>query len=198
MNDQAVGSVVTDKRQRVLDGATHAFLNYGFERTTMDDIARAAEMSRPALYLLFRNKADIYRAIAESLFEEAVTGAAAALAGDRPLRERLAAMLEAGILGMVARIEDTPHGAEIMDMKSLVADSIDGWQSRLRGMVAAELAAEAAQRRVDLAAVGQSAESLADLFWDALEGMKARGVNAAGKREASRGLIALVSSVVGA
>jgi len=198
LNDQHVGRDDADKRRRVLDGATHAFLNYGFERTTMDDIARAAEMSRPALYLLFRNKADIYRAIADSLFEEAIAGAAAALAAEGPLRERLAAMLEAGILGMVAAIEKTPHGAEIMDMKSLVADSVDGWQSRLRGMVAAELAAEASSRRVDLAAAGQSPEGLADLFWDALEGMKARGVDAAGKRQASRGLIALVSSAVGA
>ena len=36
------------------------FLAYGFARTTMDDIARAADMSRPALYLLFKNKTDIY------------------------------------------------------------------------------------------------------------------------------------------
>ncbi len=45
------------------------FLAYGYQRVTMDDIARAAEVSRPALYLLFRNKADIYRAIGERMFE---------------------------------------------------------------------------------------------------------------------------------
>ena len=42
-------------------------LAYGYSRTTMDDIARAAEMSRPALYLLFRNKAEIYRAMQDLL-----------------------------------------------------------------------------------------------------------------------------------
>ena len=45
------------------------FLAYGYSRVTMDDIARAAEMSRPALYLLFRNKAEIYRAIGAMLLE---------------------------------------------------------------------------------------------------------------------------------
>ena len=55
------------KRLRVLEGAMKVFLAYGFARTTMDDIARAADMSRPALYLLFRNKSEIYRAIAAAM-----------------------------------------------------------------------------------------------------------------------------------
>ena len=37
------------KRARILDGAMKVFLAYGFSRTTMDDIARAADISRPAL-----------------------------------------------------------------------------------------------------------------------------------------------------
>ena len=57
------------KRHRVLDGAMRVFLSYGYQRVTMDDIAKTAEMSRPALYLLFKNKADIYRAIGERMFE---------------------------------------------------------------------------------------------------------------------------------
>ncbi|TIX07369.1 MAG: helix-turn-helix transcriptional regulator, partial [Mesorhizobium sp.] len=35
------------KRARILEGAMKVFLAYGFTRTTMDDIARAADMSRP-------------------------------------------------------------------------------------------------------------------------------------------------------
>lgn len=198
MGDQEAGRGDADKRRRVLDSATHAFLNYGFERTTMDDIARAAEMSRPALYLLFRNKADIYRAIAEGLFEEMLDRSAAALAGEGALRDRLAAMLEEGMFGMMSGIEGTPHGAEMMDMKSLIADLVDGWQRRLRALVSAELDAEAKRRGVDLATAGHSADSLAMLFWDAFEGMKARGVGVAGKRSAAPGLIALVAGAVGA
>ena len=52
------------RRAHVLASATKVFLAYGFAKATMDDIARAAEMSRPAIYLHFKNKTDIYRSIA--------------------------------------------------------------------------------------------------------------------------------------
>ena len=71
------------KRARILDGAMKVFLAYGYSRVTMDDIARAAEISRPALYLLFKNKADIYRAIGAMLLEQFGRAGAAALAGER-------------------------------------------------------------------------------------------------------------------
>ncbi len=67
------------KRIRVLKGAMQVFLAYGYSRTTMDDIARAAEVSRPALYLLFRNKTDIYRAICSCLLCNSVREARQAL-----------------------------------------------------------------------------------------------------------------------
>src|SRR3546814_1937855 len=53
------------KIDRAVIAAADQFIRYGFARTTMGDIARAADMSRPALYLLFPGK--------EELFEAAVT-----------------------------------------------------------------------------------------------------------------------------
>ena len=67
--DQPSRTQENDRRARILDGALKVFLAYGFTRATMDDIARASDISRPALYLLFRNKTDIYRAIGEALLE---------------------------------------------------------------------------------------------------------------------------------
>jgi AcrR family transcriptional regulator len=64
------GVAADSKRARVLEAAMKVVLVYGYHRTTMDDIARAAQMSRPALYLLFRNKAEIYRAIAGRMFDQ--------------------------------------------------------------------------------------------------------------------------------
>ena len=46
----------TDHRQTsILLGAWNTFAAYGYKKTSMDDIARAAGMSRPALYLHYRN-----------------------------------------------------------------------------------------------------------------------------------------------
>lgn len=163
------------RRNRVLDGAIGVFLNYGYQRTTMDDIAKAAEISRPALYLVFRNKADIYRALAERLLEVSLERAREELAASAPLPDRLVAALEAGLLDMMRRFAAAPHGAEILDMKqSLAAGVIASWRQRLRGLLSGAIAAEARDRAADLASAGFSADGLADHLLDGLEGMKQR------------------------
>jgi AcrR family transcriptional regulator len=58
-----------DKRGTILAAAFDVFINYGFRKTSMDDIARAAGMSRPALYQVFRNKTEIFRAASLSILE---------------------------------------------------------------------------------------------------------------------------------
>lgn len=50
------------KADRAVMAAADQFIRYGFARTTMGDIARAAEMSRPALYLLFPGKEELFEA----------------------------------------------------------------------------------------------------------------------------------------
>jgi AcrR family transcriptional regulator len=56
------------RRQRIMDGAMAVVLRYGFQRTTMDDVAKEAGISRPALYLLFKNKTEIYQALPKALW----------------------------------------------------------------------------------------------------------------------------------
>lgn len=51
------------KRQAVLRSAYDVFTRYGYTRTTMGDLAEAAGMSRPALYLVFPNKEDLFDAV---------------------------------------------------------------------------------------------------------------------------------------
>ncbi|BDU71791.1 TetR/AcrR family transcriptional regulator [Mesoterricola silvestris] len=49
-----------ERDQQIIEAATSVFLRYGFRRTTMGDIAEAAGISRPALYLRFCNKEKIF------------------------------------------------------------------------------------------------------------------------------------------
>jgi AcrR family transcriptional regulator len=49
-----------DKKSRILAAARSVFLSYGFKRVNMNDIAEAAGVSRPALYVLFKNKEEIF------------------------------------------------------------------------------------------------------------------------------------------
>ena len=51
------------KQAGVVRAATGVFLRYGFARTTMGDVAAAAGISRPALYLVFPSKEGVFAAV---------------------------------------------------------------------------------------------------------------------------------------
>ncbi len=46
-----------------MDAAQNVFFTKGFERTSMDDIAKQAGLSRALLYVYFKDKKDIYRSL---------------------------------------------------------------------------------------------------------------------------------------
>ena len=52
------------RRNDIVDAAEKLFFSRGYENVTMDDIARELELARGTLYLSFKNKDDIYVAIA--------------------------------------------------------------------------------------------------------------------------------------
>jgi len=58
---------LSGKEGRVLSAAEDIFVRYGFARTTMGDIAKAAGISRPALYLIFPDKEAIFTRVIEMM-----------------------------------------------------------------------------------------------------------------------------------
>lgn len=203
MDNDEVKNMTTDaepadpKRARILEAATRLVLAYGFSRTTMDDIARAAEMSRPALYLLFRNKTEIYRALAGQHLDQSLSRAETILRQDGTFSDRMMSMIEECLIGMMRHIAESPHGAEILDMKSTLAgDIVSGWKQRLGGLIAAAVEAEATANGVDLDARGLSARLLSTLLLDGLEGMKSRIRNPDEQRAAARGLVRVVEIAI--
>jgi TetR/AcrR family transcriptional regulator, regulator of autoinduction and epiphytic fitness len=51
-----------DKRRRILSAALEVFFKYGYKRVSMNEIAEAAGISRPGLYLHFKSKEEVFRA----------------------------------------------------------------------------------------------------------------------------------------
>jgi AcrR family transcriptional regulator len=49
------------KHQALLEAAVAVFARYGFRKASMDEVARAAGVSRQGLYLLFADKEDLFR-----------------------------------------------------------------------------------------------------------------------------------------
>lgn len=180
------------KRIRILDGAMKVFLAYGFSRTTMDDIARAADMSRPALYLQFKNKTDIFRAIAMMVLSRSAEAAKVALAGDGAFFERMMRAIDEAFIAMMGAVVTSPHGAELLDMKSSLGDLVVCWRDGLGEHIAAAIQGEAARNGVDLAARSLSTQLLADMLLDGLEGMKARISDPEAQRQAAAALIRVI------
>src|ERR1700712_5930217 len=61
-----------EKARKILEVAKSLFLRYGYKRVSMNDIAQAAGISRPALYLIFKNKEEIFKGAYEQWVDEKI------------------------------------------------------------------------------------------------------------------------------
>jgi AcrR family transcriptional regulator len=69
------------RREEIIAAATACFLQFGFSRTSLDDIAKVANVSRPLLYRKFSNKQDIFAACYDATFQAQLEHAERAVAG---------------------------------------------------------------------------------------------------------------------
>ena len=58
------------RAQSILDAATKVFLAKGYEKTTMDDIALEAEITKPTIYQYFETKEQLYVSLMAPFIEE--------------------------------------------------------------------------------------------------------------------------------
>jgi AcrR family transcriptional regulator len=92
LRDHAVDS----KRQLLLDAAFQVFARLGYRKASMDEVARAAQVSRQGLYLHFATKEHLFRATVGHCFDTAIENVATALAApQQSLEERLSHALDA-------------------------------------------------------------------------------------------------------
>jgi len=57
-------------RQRILAAAIQTFGIYGFSKSTVQEIATAAHVSKPLFYRQFKNKQDVFEAVIEQVFND--------------------------------------------------------------------------------------------------------------------------------
>ncbi len=82
------------KEERILSAAREVFARYGYARTTMGDVAQTAGISRPALYLVFPGKEELFSAVLHQMNAEALRDIKAGLADCGSLEEKLNLALE--------------------------------------------------------------------------------------------------------
>lgn len=140
-----------DAVDRILDAAYACFTRHGVRRTTMDDIATAAGMSRPAVYQHVRNKDDAFRRLGTRLFDGALVQARAAAAPDRPLVDRLHGVLATKVELTLQLVSDSPHAAELLDESTRMSgELVEGFKQEIRQLLINVVEAAATAGEVDL------------------------------------------------
>ena len=67
------------RRRKLMDAALGIFVRFGFRKTSMDEVARAAGVSRQVLYLHFATKEELFRATVQHALDSAMEATAASL-----------------------------------------------------------------------------------------------------------------------
>jgi AcrR family transcriptional regulator len=131
-----------ERQDAILDAAFHAFAVYGYRRTSMEDIAQGAGVSRTALYLHFRSKEDIFRSLSERYFAQCLADLRAALAAPGEAEPVLRAAFAAKDGKFMDVVLGTPHGRELMDAGfSISADLAREMEGRMGAALADWIAA---------------------------------------------------------
>jgi len=106
------------KARAILAAAEALLVQYGYRRTSMDDIAKKAGVAKGTLYLYFDSKEAVFRTLQERLHAEILAKASAAGEGRAPFADRLAAMLLALHGEMLARFGASEHVDELIEARN--------------------------------------------------------------------------------
>jgi AcrR family transcriptional regulator len=138
----------TEQKQRaLLDAAIGVFARFGYRKTSMDDIARAAGVSRQGLYLLFSNKEELFRRAVEYSLCGQLNAAIAVLSRHEPaLEERLVAACNEWSGRFVGSLSD--DAADLMCAgTSLAGEILTSYEARFEQALASAIAASPLVRR---------------------------------------------------
>jgi AcrR family transcriptional regulator len=104
-------------RTRILDAAMLVFRRHGFRRSSIEQAADAAGLTRQALYHHFKSKEALFRAVIERLYENALAAeVAAAHAAEKAggsLADILVAQLTGRLRQVIASFDGSPHIEEL-------------------------------------------------------------------------------------
>ncbi len=113
------------KEEKVLSAAEGCFVRYGFRKTTMGDIAAAAQISRPALYLVYNSKEDVFRAVVARLFATMLAELREGIDARGEPVERLQFAFEVWCVRPFEIVQNAPDAADLLENSRKI--SADAW-----------------------------------------------------------------------
>jgi len=190
-------TVATDaaaaRRSELLDAAIQVFLRYGYKKTSMDEVARAAGLSRPGLYLYFPAKELLFREAVSHLLARALSVARTSLVDvKRPLEDRIVDAFAAVHGHTIGSGVSAQHMAELIDFTNELASETVAEHDRAfkNELIRALTTAAPKSRRVTQ---GIAAPQLADLLTVISVGLKHGTASLAEYRERLHEAVGLLS-----
>jgi AcrR family transcriptional regulator len=173
LSDPQTAPTLPGKREAILAAATGHFTRFGYRRTSMDDIARAAGVAKGTLYLYFDSKAAVFRAMQMANFEEAQARCQQAVDQGANFLERLNGLLQANYGWMHAQFGGSEFLAELGDARSTVgADIAELSDKAYLGRIADLITAADRSGDISLARTGLTGAGLATTILAAARGAK--------------------------
>jgi AcrR family transcriptional regulator len=112
-------------RDRIIDAAMLVFRRHGFRRSSIEQAAEAAGLTRQALYHHFRSREALFRAVIERLHKDAIAAGRAAANASEKAGGSLADILVSQVTGrlrqIIASFDGSPHVEELFSEHLLQA-----------------------------------------------------------------------------
>jgi AcrR family transcriptional regulator len=183
------------RRAAILDAALRVFGQYGYRRTTMDDIASEAEIGKGTIYLSFASKEEVFQALSQRLVQRMLADAEAARRRPGATADKLAAMHAAWFGTYAETIRHSPHAAELLDAKHrLSADVVADAATRYKRLVRDVLAESAATGELDLEPAGLTADTAAELLIASARGLESSAASPAAYRRHLDALVRVMTT----
>lgn len=100
------------RRRVIVDAARACFLQFGYAKTSLDDIAKRANISRPLIYRQFRNKDEIFGVVYDEAFDSKYPAVDGVMAGSWSKRDKLLRIYELVCVDTWALVAGTPMSTE--------------------------------------------------------------------------------------
>jgi AcrR family transcriptional regulator len=163
-------------QDRILDAAMRVFGRHGFRRSSIEQAAEEAGLTRQALYHHFASKEALFRAVIERLYEQSLAAeTAAAKAAEEQgleLADILVAEIGARMQSLFASLKGSPHVEELFSEHLMQArDLYQSYSTRFADEIATTIARVCRKRKLTLAS-GVSVRELARCVEMAIHGTK--------------------------
>src|ERR1700712_5720853 len=113
--------MIDEKRRHILGRALEIFFKYGFKRVSMNEIAEAAGISRPGLYLYFQSKEQVFNEAIAHLGGLLIQEISAGLGTHKSVDEKLLYAFEVWTIRNFDRNKSSAEMQEIVDLTPLFA-----------------------------------------------------------------------------